>query len=71
MTIETPNNVKITKTIRQVANDNITPPRAGAMTGATPFTSISKAKNFVNCFPLYKSLDIARDITAPAPPQKP
>src|SRR5699024_4282907 len=55
----------------QVENDKITPPKAGANTGATPLTNMSKAKNFVNCLPLYKSLDIALEITAPAPPQKP
>src|SRR5699024_9390538 len=61
----------MTKTICQVENDKIMPPKAGANTGATPLTNISKAKNFVNCLPLYKSLEIALEITAPAPPQKP
>ena len=63
--------VSTTNTICQVENDKITPPKAGANTGATPLTNMSKAKNFVNCLPLYKSLDIALEITAPAPPQKP
>ena len=61
--------VSTTNTICQVENDKITPPKAGANTGATPLTNMSKAKNFVNCLPLYKSLDIALEITAPAPPQ--
>ncbi len=47
----------------------MTPPSAGAITGATPLTNISNAKNFVNCLPLYKSLEIALETTAPAPPQ--
>src|SRR5699024_11248634 len=65
------NNNKKKKTIYQVKKDKITPPKAIVNTGATQFTNISKAKNFVNCLPLYKSLEIALEITAPAPPQKP
>src|SRR5699024_7889779 len=69
--MSTPNIVNIINTMRQVEKDKITPPKAGANTGATPLTNINNAKNFVNCFPLYKSLEIALEMTAPAPPQNP
>ncbi len=48
-----------------------TPPNTGAPIGARPLTSISRAKNRVNSWPLYISRAIARDSTAPPAPANP
>ena len=66
-----PKTVSIINTILHTAKLKITPPIAGAITGATPFTNMSNDKNLVNSLPLYISLAIALEMTEAAPPVTP
>ncbi len=68
ITINIPKIVNITNMTLQTATLKMIPPSAGAITGATPLTSINKDRNLVNSLPLYKSLAMALEITAAPPP---
>lgn len=63
--------VSTTKTPRQSVTRRIWPPISGAMTGATPETSIRVEKKRAIASPSYRSRTTARAITIPAEPARP
>ena len=69
--ISMPKTVSTIKTVRQIDTLKIMPPSVGAIIGAMPLTNINNARNLVSALPLYKSLAIAREMTALAPPVSP
>lgn len=63
--------VRTAKTPRQSVARRIWPPISGAMTGATPETSIRVEKKRAIASPSYRSRTTARAITIPAEPARP